>query len=220
MGIRHSHGCLRCCLYGLNFMYLILALIIITLPVYFKVNALLKSWPINGGIIAAGVFLLIVAIAGIYGSWRQHQIILFFYMVILVILFILLFAFSLAALGITKHQQRDVLITGWSNSQSSTKESIQFHLDCCGFEDKNITSGGLGHPSCKKVPCCRHTIDKVLCPKCPTCLNVLERRSFRKFRQATGGFALFFSFSMFLGVYLAFKFRHLRNPRANPDQFL
>ena len=56
----------------------ILALIIITLPVYFKVNALLKSWPINGGIIAAGVFLLIVAIAGIYGSWRQHQIILFF----------------------------------------------------------------------------------------------------------------------------------------------
>ena len=75
-------------------------------------------------------------------------------MVILVILFILLFAFSLAALGITKNQQRDVLITGWSNSQSSTKESIQFHLDCCGFEDKNITSGGLGHPPCKKVEIC------------------------------------------------------------------
>ena len=72
-------------------------------------------------------------------------------MIILVILFILLFAFSLAALGITKHQQRDVLITGWSNSQSSTKESIQLHLNCCGFEDKNITTGGLGHPSCAKV---------------------------------------------------------------------
>lgn len=72
-------------------------------------------------------------------------------MVILVILFILLFGFSLAALGLTKHQQRDVLMTGWSNSQPSTKDSIQLHLDCCGFENKNITSGRLGHPPCKKV---------------------------------------------------------------------
>ena len=66
------------CLHWLSIVSQILALIIITLPVYFKVNALLKSWPINGGIIAAGVFLLLVAIAGIYGAWRQHQIILFF----------------------------------------------------------------------------------------------------------------------------------------------
>ena len=73
-------------------------------------------------------------------------------MVILVILFVLLFAFSLAALGLTKHQQREVLLTGWSNSQTSTKDSIQQHLDCCGFENKNVTSGSLGHPSCKKVP--------------------------------------------------------------------
>lgn len=62
-----------------NFLsYQVLALILITLPVYFKVNLLLTSWPIIGGIIAAGVFLLLIAIAGIYGSWRQHQIILFF----------------------------------------------------------------------------------------------------------------------------------------------
>ena len=72
-------------------------------------------------------------------------------MVILVILFILLFAFSLAALGLTKHQQKEVLRTGWYNSQSSTKDSLQTHLNCCGFEDKNITAGSLGHPPCAKV---------------------------------------------------------------------
>ena len=60
------------------FSYQVLALILITLPVYFKVSLLLTSWPINGGIIAAGVFLLLIAVAGLYGSWRQHQIILFF----------------------------------------------------------------------------------------------------------------------------------------------
>ena len=49
-----------------------------TLPVYFKVNAILTSWPINGGIISVGVFLFMVSIAGFYGTCRQHQIVLFF----------------------------------------------------------------------------------------------------------------------------------------------
>ena len=72
-------------------------------------------------------------------------------MVILVILFILLFAFSLAALGITATQQRKVLATGWYNSQTSTKANLQKYLDCCGFDNKTQTTGRLGHPPCNKV---------------------------------------------------------------------
>ena len=72
-------------------------------------------------------------------------------MVILVILFILLFAFSLGALAITKAQQRLVLQTGWANSHMSTKVNIQKLGNCCGFENKTITAGKLGHPSCLKV---------------------------------------------------------------------
>lgn len=214
-----THSMLKCYLYGLNIMYLIIALIIMTLPVYFKVNPLLTSWSINGGIISAGVFLMLVAVAGLYGAWRQHQIILFFYMVILVILFILLFAFSLGALAITKAQQRLVLQTGWANSHMSTKVNIQKLGNCCGFENKTITAGKLGHPSCLKLKCCNGSSD-VTCPKCPTCLEQLQTGHFKKFRKVTGGVALFFSFSMFLGVYFAFKYRHMRNPGANPNAFM
>lgn len=55
-----------------------MGLLLATLPVYFQVHQLLKSWPINGGIIAMGALLIFLAIVGCYGSRKQHQIILFF----------------------------------------------------------------------------------------------------------------------------------------------
>eukprot|EP00794_Sanderia_malayensis_P003397 gene3397-3887_t len=197
----------------------IIALILMTLPVYFKIHSLLNSWPINGGIISVGVFLLVISLAGIYGAWKQHQIVLFFYMVILVVLFILMFAFSLAALVITQKQQYKALRTGWVSSQKSTKRDLQRFGNCCGFENKSVTTGPLGHPPCLELPCCKES-KNASCPKCSTCLTELETKSFKKFRQATGGAALFFSFTMFLGVYLAFQYRHMRNPTANPNEFL
>jgi tetraspanin-13/31 len=53
-------------------------LILIILPVYSKFSQLLTSWPIIGGAIASGVFLMLIAIAGIYAAVRHNQIILFF----------------------------------------------------------------------------------------------------------------------------------------------
>lgn len=54
-----------------------LALIIVPV-VSFKISAVLTSWPIVGGTIACGVFLMLLSIAGIYGAVKHHQIILFF----------------------------------------------------------------------------------------------------------------------------------------------
>ena len=56
----------------------VVGLILIILPVYSKFSQLLTSWPIIGGAIASGVFLMLIAIAGIYGAARHNQIILFF----------------------------------------------------------------------------------------------------------------------------------------------
>ena len=55
-----------------------MGLILIILPVYSKFSQLLTSWPIIGGAIASGVFLMLIAIAGIYGAARHNQITLFF----------------------------------------------------------------------------------------------------------------------------------------------
>lgn len=56
----------------------IVGLALIIVPVSFKISAVLTSWPIVGGTIACGVFLMLLSIAGIYGAVKHHQIILFF----------------------------------------------------------------------------------------------------------------------------------------------
>lgn len=56
----------------------IVGLILIIVPVSFKISAVLTSWPIVGGTVACGVFLMLLSIAGIYGAIKHHQIILFF----------------------------------------------------------------------------------------------------------------------------------------------
>lgn len=56
----------------------VLGIVIATLPVYIRSHEIVKSWPINGGIIAMGAFIGLVALFGCYGSRQQSQVILFF----------------------------------------------------------------------------------------------------------------------------------------------
>ena len=56
----------------------IVGLTLIIVPVYSKISAVFTSWPIVGGAIACGVFMMLMSITGIYGAIKHHQIILFF----------------------------------------------------------------------------------------------------------------------------------------------
>lgn len=58
-----------------------IALVLICVAVYAKVSTKITidvSLPIVGGVIACGVFLLLVAIMGVAGAIRHSQVILFF----------------------------------------------------------------------------------------------------------------------------------------------
>lgn len=56
----------------------IVGLTLVVIPAGAKLSAVFTSWPIVGGAIACGVFLMLMALAGIYGAVKHHQIILFF----------------------------------------------------------------------------------------------------------------------------------------------
>lgn len=60
------------------FFFQIIGFVLILCPAYSKVTDLFTSWPIVGGTIACGVFIMLVAAVGIYGTVKHHQIILFF----------------------------------------------------------------------------------------------------------------------------------------------
>ena len=71
-------------------------------------------------------------------------------MAIMVILFIILFSVSVAALSISSNQQHTILQKAWESVSNTTKAEVQTFGDCCGFDEKhfNVTSD---HPSCAKV---------------------------------------------------------------------
>ena len=51
---------------------------LIGVAVYAKASAKITSLPILGGVVACGVFLLLVAVLGVVGAIRHSQVILFF----------------------------------------------------------------------------------------------------------------------------------------------
>lgn len=217
-----AYHCSKNVLVALNALYIFLAVVLIGVAVYAKVTSVVTSLPILGGVITCGVFLLIVALCGMIGAVKHSQVILFFYMIIMLLLFIIQLSVSIGALAITSKQQEKLLEVGWGKLDNSTKSKIQAKKDCCGFSSKymsNITvDGKMFHPSCEKLQCCQtpHLTD---CSQCSTCYGILKD-AIDHWIKVSGGVALFFSFTLLFGVYISCRLRNTKDPRSNPSQFL
>lgn len=81
---------------------------------------------------------------------RHHQVLLFFYMVILFVLFIIQFSIACACLAVSESTQQQLARQGWQSVGNSTKDAVQIQFSCCGYY--NITDvPPLDHPSCSSV---------------------------------------------------------------------
>lgn len=74
-----------------------------------KVSGIVTSLPIVGGITASGVFLLFISVVGLIGAMKHHQVMLFFYMLVLFFIFIIQFSCSCAALSVGTHEQQYII---------------------------------------------------------------------------------------------------------------
>ncbi|KAG7278477.1 hypothetical protein CRUP_038772 [Coryphaenoides rupestris] len=176
---------------------------------------LVSSIHIIGGVIAVGVFLLLIAIVGLIGAIHHHQVMLFFYMVILFIVFLFQFGVSCSCLAINRGQQETLLISAWGMLHNETKVDLENKLDCCGLLNTNATATAraqfdLDVLNCK-APCKQKS--------CLTCGDKMLNRG-NDVLKILGGVGLFFSFTEILGVWLAVRYRNQKDPRANPSAFL
>ena len=57
-------------------------------------------------------------------------------MIILILIFILLFAFSCAALAVTDKYEHRLLFNGWNSLDNETKAKWEKFGDCCGFDNE------------------------------------------------------------------------------------
>ncbi|XP_065170222.1 tetraspanin-13 isoform X2 [Atheta coriaria] len=212
--------CSKNALISLNVLYIVVASILISVAVYGRAASIVTNLPIIGGILACGIILVLISLLGLVGAVKHHQVMLFFYMVILFLLFLIQFSVACACLGVNMEQQEQLAEQGWGRVDNTTKEEVQTQFRCCGFDEQySANDTKMGHPSCEEVNllCCPSKAD-INC-KCKPCMLKLQETINYAFKLC-GWIGLFFSFTEFLGVWLTVRYRNQKDPRANPSAFL
>ncbi|XP_043537703.1 tetraspanin-31-like [Chiloscyllium plagiosum] len=97
--------CSKNALIALNVVYILVGLLLIGVAAWGKSYGIVSSINIIGGVIAVGVFLLLIAVVGLIGAVNHHQVMLFFYMVILFLVFLIQFGVSCSCLALNRSQQ-------------------------------------------------------------------------------------------------------------------
>jgi len=201
--------CSKNTLVGLNIVYILVSFLMIGVAVHGKVSGVVTSLPILGGITACGIFLLIISVVGLIGAVRHHQVMLFSYMVVLFCIFIIQFSVSCAAIAVNEDDEKQILKKGWDSATDSTKKDAERIFDCCGLN--NVTEG---------IECQKYTVcGKQNATNCLPCMGKITEKVDAAF-NAAGGLGLFFSFTEFVGIWLAMRYRNHKDPRANPSAFL
>ncbi|XP_044582829.1 tetraspanin-13 [Cotesia glomerata] len=206
--------CSKNALTALNILYIVVAFILIGVAVYGRASALVTNLPIIGGILACGVILILISILGLIGAVKHHQVLLFFYMLILFLLFLVQFSIACACLAVNAKQQEQLAEQGWKRVGMELKSKVQTNFNCCGFNGTDIINidPKMDHPSCEAVTkfCCSTTTNWTDHPqdcKCEPCMEKLQSTIDHAFKLC-GGIGLFFSFTEVIAAFLA---RHYRN---------
>ncbi|KAM6153585.1 tetraspanin-31 [Erethizon dorsatum] len=203
-------ACSKNALCALNVVYMLVGLLLIGVAAWGKGLGLVSSIHIIGGVIAVGVFLLLIAVAGLVGAVNHHQVLLFFYMIILGLVFIFQFGISCSCLAINRNKQTDVINASWWVMSNKTRHELERSFDCCGLF--NLTTQYQDDASCNAL--CKNRSST-----CQMCGEKFLKHSDEALK-ILGGVGLFFSFTEILGVWLAMRFRNQKDPRANPSAFL
>ncbi|KAK9878813.1 hypothetical protein WA026_003651 [Henosepilachna vigintioctopunctata] len=211
--------CSKNSLISLNILYIVVASILISVAVYGRAASIVTNLQIAALLIVCGVILIMISLLGLVGAVKHHQVMLFFYMVILFLLFLLQFSVACACLGVNTEQQEQWAEQGWQKESNVTRTKVQDSFTCCGFDpivDKRIIP-----PTCDekvKLRCCPDPNIEGDC-QCPYCMNKL-RSTINYALKLCGWIGLLFSFTEFMGVLLTVRYRNQKDPRANPSAFL
>ncbi|KAM3964237.1 tetraspanin 97E [Aphomia sociella] len=205
--------CSKNALIALNILYVVVASILISVAVYGQASSVVANLPIVGGILACGVFLILISILGLAGAVKHHQVMLFFYMVILFLLFLVQFSVACACLAVNSDQQETLAQQGWKKVHIDVKEQVQERFQCCGFRSRLVPENGTAdYPSCELVDkiCCQNMHNFPNC-QCEPCMEKLKETIDYAFKLC-GGIGLFFSFTELFAVWLARRYRNQPDP--------
>jgi len=227
-----SFTCSKNTLVGINVIYILVSFLMIGVAVHGKVSGIVTSLPIIGGITACGIFLLMISVIGLIGTVRHHQVLLFFYMVVLFLIFLIQFSVSCAALAIDEPDEKQIILTAWKKANTSSPSLVvqaERSFDCCGvgltdtydFYDKPTPADikwsfdNEVFKDTTNTPDCHGLNATDAPPSCSSCFSHISGKVNYAF-NAAGGVGLFFSFTELVGGLVAYRYRNLLDPFAAP----
>uniref|UniRef100_A0A8U7NY43 Tetraspanin 31 n=1 Tax=Corvus moneduloides TaxID=1196302 RepID=A0A8U7NY43_CORMO len=98
-------ACSRNALCALNVVYVLVGVLLVGVAGWARGLGMGSSPPLLGGAFAVGVFLLLIAGLGLLGALRHHQVLLFFYVLILGLVFLCQLGVSCACLALGREAQ-------------------------------------------------------------------------------------------------------------------
>ncbi|XP_073519367.1 tetraspanin-31 [Phyllobates terribilis] len=205
--------CSKNALCALNVVYMLVGLLLIGVAAWGKGFGIVSSLHIIGGVIAIGVFLLLIAIIGLIGAVSHHQVMLFIYMVVLILIFIFQLVVSCSCLAMNRSLQERFLNETWTSMGNVTRREMEKNLNCCGWLNTTDKFSQFNNDFSVCIAECK---SKNTCEECGN--KMLNHAG--EALKILGGVGLFFSFTEILGVWLAFRYRNQKDPRANPSAFL
>ncbi|CAJ0953817.1 unnamed protein product [Ranitomeya imitator] len=132
--------------------------------------------------------------------------------------FFLLLIAIIGFIGAISHHQVMLFIERflnetWTSMGNVTRREMEKNLNCCGWLN---TTEKLSQYNGDFSVCIAECKSK---NTCDTCGNKMLNHAGEALK-ILGGVGLFFSFTEILGVWLAFRYRNQKDPRANPSAFL
>lgn len=205
-------------LMALNVFYMACGVIIIAVAAWAKAGSFVSSLSILGGVIATGVFMLLLGGFGLFGGWKDLRPLLLLYMVLLGILFIVQFSVSVAALAIGNTQQYSIVKSAWCSMSDQSKSDIQVDGGCVGFDNLGdpafinpaaanycLRPGSICPATCieQNWACFNPPSNSSTLPPCQTCYSKLADPIALNLRRG-GGISLAFAFTELFGIAAAY----------------
>jgi len=229
-----NFSCSKNTLVGINVVYVMVAFLLIGVGSYAKTSSIVVTLPVVGGIVACGVFLLFVAILGLIATVKHHQVMLFFYMMILFVIFVIQFSVACACIGFTHDQETKLTQQAWDAAKKQGEvgliQEAEKFFQCCGYDEKDqqslnktdidfctthistcsleptTTAGTPTAAPANITPGGKRRKRSLFSPDCQPCKELLDEKIDRGF-NAAGGLGLFFALTEVVILVITYRFR-------------
>ncbi|KAK7944532.1 hypothetical protein WMY93_000260 [Mugilogobius chulae] len=197
-----GYHCTRSSLSALNVLYVLVSVLLVGVASWGRIFSLVSSVRVVAAVLGVGCFLFLVAVMGLCGALKHNQILLFFYMIILFLVFVMQFSISCACLTLNKQQQDHLLEAGWNRSEA-TQRDVERNLNCCGFTHQ------VNNSTCAAS-----------CHQAALVLSAVRRHHHRytgDILRFVGGIGLSSASQRSWAFGLAHRFRNQKDPRKPPE---